>query len=264
VSRRGPWLLIVLIFYALEKETVLFAAVFAIIFSVEQRDKRLLSWSVAGLVVSATIQAAIHFLIHADQPYSLLTEFNTVRSMYEMNANEIWWRLVDTFAGTWSMLFPIAALQFMHRPRILLRPSFLVVLTASTAQVLVSINSSRVVVYAFPVVIAAFVFEIEYLSRETHLRPWMFWIPILVLQVPWFIELTGLTRPTDFYSRTIGSINLDLVNEALFTIGFTIGVCASYYWIRQFMVHRSSRSTLQDPHDTIPIEVVAGPWHRQS
>lgn len=115
------------------------------------------------------------------------------------------------------------------------------------------------VVYAFPVVIAAFVFEIEYLSRETHLRPWMFWMPILVLQVPWFIEVTGLTRPTDFYSRAIGPISLDLVNEALFTIGFTIGVCTSYYWIRQFMVRRGSLSIPQDPRDTISIEVLAGP-----
>lgn len=233
VTRKGPLVLLLLVVYGFEKETVLLAAAFALVYAYEQRDWKLLRWSFAGIVVAGAIQLGLHVLIPAYRPYSLIHEFETVRTMYEQNASEIWLRLVDTFAGTWGILLPVAALQLVHRPRVLLRPSFLVLGVAATAQVLVSINSGRVVVYAFPVVIASCAFEIEYLVRATRLPRWLFWGPVLVLEVPLMLVNSQLETWSKRYEATIGSIDPQPLEAALFIAAVAIALWAAYAFLRR-------------------------------
>ena len=230
VSRRGPWLVCALALNAFAKETVLFAALFALSHALERRDWRMLRWSVIGLGVSGAILLGLHVAIQSGQSYSLLQQFQVVNAVYGKNVLFIVYRVVDTFGGTWGILLPLAVLQTLHAPRVSLRPSFFLLFLAATAQVLVAVNSGRVVVYAYPVVIAAALFEIEYLAAQYRFPRGLLWTVIALAQAPWVMDWTRLWSAPSRYTL---EVDLLVVEAVLCMASATIFAWAIVSWAKR-------------------------------
>ena len=230
VSRRGLWLFVTLALYAFAKETVLLVALFTLVYALEERDWRMLRWSAAGLAACSAIQLGLHVAIHSDQPYSLLAQYQLVRSMYGGSAVTVLARILDTFGAPWLLLLPFAALQLIHPPRVLARPSFLLMFIGATAQVVVATNTSRVVVYAFPIVIAAFLYEIKYLAMLARIPHALLGGSVLAAHLLWFIQQAALVSPAMLSVLTTGVVAVEFA-----TVFATISVsaCAAYYWARR-------------------------------
>ena len=176
VHRRGWLQLLSLTLCALDKETALFGAIFAIAWSWQQRDRLLLRWSLASLfVVLAALTLMRVFIPASDYNLSSTLFYVTVDSV----VNPI--RLVLAFDGAWGILLPLAFASrwFRHCPAAWL------LWLAATAQVCISYDIERVVVYAFPVMIAASCWTIETLAKSWHISRWWLWMPVFALELSW-------------------------------------------------------------------------------
>jgi hypothetical protein len=118
-------------------------------------------------------------------------------------------RLLSATVGTWGLLTPLAALQLVHPPRTWRRPEFVYLLLLATAQVFVSGDVQRVVVYGFPVIILAAAAEVDFLSDRLGWRPWMLWAPVIIGQVLWSLPAdfgAGFSPPESITSDPLTSI----------------------------------------------------------
>lgn len=206
VHRRGPLLLATLLIFAAMKETALVGAAFGIFWAFEKRDWQLLRWAVSGLLGVIGIIAVIRLAIPASAPYSYLTEMQTILSA-----------TVDA----WNVLLPLAILQLIHRPRVWRSLAFVSVLIIANAQLIIAANTQRLVVYAFPVVIAAAVFEIEYLAGRLQVSRWLLWVPALTLEFVWWAYRAGFHTAGDVFDAATEHL-ADTATEQILLVGVTV------------------------------------------
>ncbi len=202
VWRRGLLLVVVLAGMAFNKELVLLAAIFAVLWAFERRDHAMQRWSVIGLLLSTGVLIGLRVVLPAGQ-YSIF-QFDAIyvddRAPSKLGAIATtagtWgtllssnWRLVRAIvramaatAGTWGILLPVALLA-LRRPGIMRSWATWILLIGATAQVLVSWDVERVVMYGFPVIIAAVVTE--------EFRHWVVWALLLLTQSWWWLSFAG-------------------------------------------------------------------------
>lgn len=183
VHRKGWLVCLSLTLGMVSKETAIFGGIFALLWALERRDARLLRWAQATLIVQLLIYAALRHLIQPAYGYSFLIEFQqTYRGLGPLDLLN---KALLATVGTWGLLLPLA-LWHAWQPRTLWRsPALLSLLLLCYAQLVVASDVERVVVYAFPVVIAAAALAVEDLSARWHVSRWALWGPVLLVQVTW-------------------------------------------------------------------------------
>lgn len=218
VHRRGGLLLIALVLMALDKETALFGAAFALAWSWQQKDRLLLRWSLASLVGVLLVLAGLRVLLPSNQPYGLLETlaYWVVVPIAQGSMPE---RLLLALVGAWGVLLPLA----MASPAFWRNRAFWLLWLFATAQVLVSSTIERVMVYAFPVVIAASCDTLASLAKRWNISQWWLWLPVLLLELSW----SYTTGP--IYPFTITSFH------TFFMIGLLVAalVAAGSVWRQQ-------------------------------
>ncbi len=81
-------------------------------------------------------------------------------------------------------LFPLALLQLRHHPNFWRSLACSGFLLGATAQIIVSTDVERVVVYGFPVIIAACCWEVEWIARAARWAAWLPWLVIWAIEAP--------------------------------------------------------------------------------
>jgi hypothetical protein len=222
VHGRGWALVLVGALGGAAKEVVALGCVFALLWAWSRRDRVLLWWSVGGLAAFAATAGAIRVVWPARQGvYSISFAFYYVYDYLLRASGTGGWHAVEYVAtrllaatvGTWTVLLPIALLQFWHAPRVWDRwPMLLVLVAGAAAQIIVAIDLERLAVYGFPAVLAACCFEVEYAAEHLRVSRWLLWLPILAAQVYWWLPYAGWRHPYDGFP-TLGV--LDLPHQAL-------------------------------------------------
>lgn len=182
VHRSGFLLLLSLVLLALNKEVAIFAGIFAILWAIERKDTPMLRWAQAGSIAALLIYLALRHLITPIYTYGFGSE-----------AERIWaipfsgWlaRLNQATIGAWGPLFLLALLHLRHPHSLWRSPACISLLACATVQIVISADVERVVIYAFPVILAASGFEIEYLAKRWHCSQWLLWGPVFALELAW-------------------------------------------------------------------------------
>jgi len=211
-----------LLIFAATKEKALIGAAFGVFWAVEKRDWRLLRWAVGGLVGVIAIIALIRLAIPANAPYSYLTEMQNIHAKYTPTWSAFEQQTI--LSGTvdaWNILLPLAILQIIHRPRVWRSLAFVSVLVIVYAQLIVAANTGRLVVYAFPVVVAAAVFEVEYLAGRLQVSRWLLWVPALTLELVWWAYHAGFHTAGDVFDAATEHL-ADTATEQILLVGVTV------------------------------------------
>jgi hypothetical protein len=219
VHRRGPLLLATLLVFAATKETALIGAGFGVFWAVEKRDWKLLRWAVGGLVGVIGVIILIRLAIPANAPYSYLTEMQNIHAKYTPTWSAFEQQTI--LSGTvdaWNILLPLAILQVIHRPRVWRSLAFVSVLVITYAQLIIAANTARLVVYAFPVVIAAAVFEVEYLAGRLQVSRWLLWVPALTLELVWWAYRAGFHTAGELFDAATMHL-ADTATEQILLVG---------------------------------------------
>ena len=99
--------------------------------------------------------------------------------------------------------------------------AFVSVLVIVYAQLIVAANTGRLVVYAFPVVIAAAVFEVEYLAGRLQVSRWLLWVPALTLEFVWWASHAGFHTAGDVFDAATEHLT-DTATEQILLVGTTV------------------------------------------
>ena len=175
---------------AFVKEPAVFAAVFALGLAVERRERVAAKWAGAALAGALAVLALIRIGIEPSEPYSLVSELEG--AWPAMTAVEWTIKVLGATTLTWSVFLPLAVLQLWHPPRLLRSLPFALLIALATAQILVARDTERVVVYAFPAVLAALAFEIEYLFRARPSAIPLAWGGLLACSSFWLVRYARL------------------------------------------------------------------------
>lgn len=221
VHQRGVLLLVALVLCAFDKEVAVFGAVFAVAWF-WGRNLLYLRWSIACLVITLLVLFSIHSLIHGSRPYGLLGTALYV-DQQALQQGVLGQRLLLATVGTWGILLPLAcaALRFWRSPANLL------FLLGATAQVFVSSDVERVVVYAFPVIIAACCCTIEHLATAWRVSRWLLWLPVFALELSW-----SYTYAPDYFFTIKQGHLVEVVALSLLTLA-VLGWQLWQWWVRR-------------------------------
>lgn len=257
VRREGLWLVATLIVSAVAKETVLFAALFAIVWALEQRDWRFLRWAAGEFVASVVVLVALRVAIPSEQPYSLLAEMHRVSANYAPTFFAGWQRFVAATIGTWGLLLPLAVLQLFHSPRFAASPAWVLLFLASLAQIVIATNVERTVVYSFPVVIAAAAAEVEYLAARYQFSRWVIWLPVLLLELSWWAYFAGFDSFGALMDYTVQRLDRLQSMEVMLAVTALIILVGSGASLFKAMLRRKPPTSGEAHVEQVPIPAVA-------
>ena len=182
ISARPAIFIAALLALSLTKETWLVSAVFALAWSRAERPA-FWKWAVAGTVLALVVAAGVRFAIPAAQGHSLA---GIVRDLYwPLELRTVARRLLLATAATWNLLTPLAAFALVRRirqPRAW--PVALAILVAS-AQILVAIDTQRLVAAAYPFVLLACAWEVDRLTPPGGGS--LLGLLLATAQVPWLL-----------------------------------------------------------------------------
>ncbi len=194
VRSNGIVLALALVLGTLDKETCMLAALFALAWAVQRRNWALLRWAIAGSLAAIAALVGLRIAIPVSQSYSFLTAFQTIYAGYTLHM--VWSRLTEATGVAWTLLLPFAALQVAHPPRVWRSWAFALLFLGACAQCLVATDVARLVVYAFPVMIAAVAFEVEYLTQRLRVASIWWWSLILLVELVWWLDTWKATTAT--------------------------------------------------------------------
>jgi hypothetical protein len=189
VARRATLFIVALAALALTKETWVIAAAFALIWSRAQAPA-FWRWALAGTLVALAIAAAVRLAIPAPQPYSLVAN---IRDLYwPLEMRTIARRLLLATASTWTVLLPIAAVALARRIREPRAWAAGAAIAIATAQILVAIDTQRLVAAALPFVLLACAWELDGLVPARRVAV----TGVLTLaQLPWLLAYARIRTP---------------------------------------------------------------------
>jgi hypothetical protein len=188
----------------------------------KKHDWKLLRWAGGGLVGVIGIIVLIRLALPANMPYNYLTEMQNIHAKYTPTWSAFEQQTI--LSGTvdaWNILLPLAILQLIHRPRVWRSLAFVSVLILANAQLIIAANTQRLVVYAFPVVIAAAVFEIEYLAGRLQVSRWLLWVPALTLEFVWWAYRAGFHTAGDVFDAATEHLAAT-ATEQILLVGATV------------------------------------------
>lgn len=221
VHQRGIVLLVALVLCAFDKEVAVLGGIFAVAWF-WRRNLLYLRWSIACLIITLLVLFSIHSLIQGSRPYGLLGTALFVNQQ-ALQQGLMGQRMLLATVGTWGILLPFACAA----PRFWRTPANLLFLTAVTAQVLVSSDVERVVVYAFPVIIAACCCTIESLAASWRVSRWLFWLPVFALELSW-----SYTYAPDYFFTIKQGHTAEVVVLSLLTLA-VLGWRLWQWWMRR-------------------------------
>lgn len=175
---------------AFVKEPAVLAAAFALGLAIERRDRVAARWAGAALVMAVTVLALLRLLVEPSAPYSFMSEMGRVWPA--MTAVEWTVKILGATTLAWSVWLPVAVLQLWHPPCLWRSLPFATLFTLATAQILAATHTERVVVYAFPAVLAACALEIEYLFRARPTPIPLVWGGLLACSSFWLVRYAQL------------------------------------------------------------------------
>jgi hypothetical protein len=179
----------VMVALSLTKETWVIAAAFALIWS-RAYAPAFWRWAIAGAALAVIVAATVRIMMPAHEPYSLLAN---ARDLYwPLDARTIARRLLLATAATWNVLLPLAAFAVTRRIREPRAWAAAVAVSIASAQVLVAIDTQRLVAAALPFVLLACAWELDALAPA-------FRVPAIVAlaaaQLPWLLVYARIWSP---------------------------------------------------------------------
>lgn len=181
IRGRPAVFVIALVALSLTKETWLVAAAFALVWSAACRPP-FWRWAVAGTAAAALVALAVRLAIPATHAYSFAA---IARELYwPLDLTTIARRMLLATAATWNVLAPIAAFALARRLREPRAWAVIVPIVIASAQVLVAIDTQRLVAAAYPFVLLACGWELD---RVVSSRRAAAGAALAVGQLPWLV-----------------------------------------------------------------------------
>jgi hypothetical protein len=211
VRGRGVIFVAALAALALTKETWILSAAFALVWTHFCRPASR-KWAVAGSLLALGLALALRLAIPPSHHYSWI---ENARALYlPLDGRTIARRLLLATASTWNVLTPIAGFALARRIREPSAWAVAIALTIATSQILVAIDTQRLVAAGYPFVLLACTWVLDRLPRR--LQP-IAGGSIVIAQGPWLvtyarswdlplrgmeIALTGVTLAAIVYGLT--------------------------------------------------------------
>jgi hypothetical protein len=178
-----------LVALSLTKETWVIAAAFALMWS-RACTPSFWRWALAGSALALLAAVFVRLTIAVPEPYSLAAN---VRDLYSpIDARTIARRLLLATAATWTFWTPLAALGLARRVREPRAWALGAALLIATAQVLVAIDTQRLVAAALPFVLVVCAWELDRMTPAVRAAA----AGILALgQLPWLLAYARIWTP---------------------------------------------------------------------
>jgi hypothetical protein len=208
VLRTRPVLFIVtLVALSLTKETWLVSAGFALVWA-RAYNPAFWRWAIAGAALAFAVAAGLRVAIPAPEPYAFAA---IVRDLYwPLDVRTIARRLLLATAATWNVLTPLAAFAIASRfgePRA--QAAAIAILIAG-AQILVAIDTQRLVAAAYPFVLLACAWELDRLPQSNRMAAGAI---LALAQLPWLLSYARV-RPLSLRGVEVALVLLSLAAAA--------------------------------------------------
>lgn len=179
-ARPGAFVLSI-VALSLTKETWLVSAAFALVWA-RAYQPGFWKWAVAGTVLAGAVAAGVRIAIPATQPYSIVA---IVRDLYwPLESRTMARRLLLATASTWNVMTPVIAVALARRIQEPRAWAVGVALLIASAQVLVAIDTQRIVAAAYPFVLLALAWELDRLAEPKRIAAGVL---IAMAQLPWLL-----------------------------------------------------------------------------
>ena len=189
ISARPVAFIASIVALSLTKETWVIAAAFALVWS-RAYARSFWKWALAGTLLALVAAAGVRLALPAPQAYSLAA--NVADLYLPVDPRTIARRLLLATTGTWTVLTPVAAFALATRLREPRTWAVGVALTIATAQILVAIDTQRLVAAALPFVLLACGWELDRLAPFRRIAG----IGLLALaQLPWLLAYARVWSP---------------------------------------------------------------------
>lgn len=181
IRGRPGFFIIALAALSLTKETWLVAASFALLWSRACRPE---FWkpALAGTVLAAAITAGVRVAIPAADDYSFVTI--AAELYWPLDLTTIARRILLATSATWNVLTPLVAFALARRLRERRAWALIVPILIASAQVLVAIDTQRLVAAAYPFVLLAAGWELD---RVAPRQRSVIGAAIAIAQLPWLV-----------------------------------------------------------------------------
>ena len=190
---------------SLTKETWLISAAFALVWT---RFFRPAWWKRGGRRLRRSGSRSHDHASPRDSGIrSLFPDANVRERFWPLEVRNIGRRLLLATAATWNVLTPIAAFALARRIREPRAWAVAIPLTIATAQILVAIDTQRLVAAAYPFVLLACAWELDRLAPRTQALAGLL---IGLAQVPWLVTYAGRIWPLPLRGVEIGLVGLTL------------------------------------------------------
>ena len=174
---------------SLTKETWVIAAAFALIWS-RAAASRFWKWAIGGTLLALTVAVCVRIALPAPEPYSFIVN---LRDLYwPFDPRTVARRLLLATTATWTVLTPLAAFALATRVRDPRAWAAGGAVAIATAQILVAIDTQRLVAAALPFVLLPCAWELDRLAPRTRAAI----AAVLALtQLPWLLSYARVWEP---------------------------------------------------------------------
>jgi hypothetical protein len=186
IRARPAMFLVTLAALSLTKETWVVSAAFALLWT-RAYQPVFFKWAVWGTVLALVVAAGVRIAIPSPQPYSFVTITHDL--YWPLDGRTVARRLLLATGATWNVLLPLAALALARRIREPRAWAVTIAVLLASAQILVAIDTQRVVAAAYPFVLLACAWELDRLPPRTRISAG---ILIAIAQVPWLLTYARL------------------------------------------------------------------------
>jgi hypothetical protein len=189
IRGRPPLFIVAIVALSLTKETWVIAAAFAVMWS-RARAPGFWKWAVAGTLLALLAAVSLRLALPAPQSYSWIAN---LRDLYwPLDPRTIARRLLLATASTWTVLTPLAVFAIARRRRDPRAWAVAVPLAIATAQILVAIDTQRLVAAALPFVLLACAWDIDRLEPQFRV---VAGAALAIAQIPWLLACARVWTP---------------------------------------------------------------------
>jgi hypothetical protein len=205
-----------LVALSLTKETWIVAAVFALSWTWAHERARM-RVAALGTLAALAVAAAVRLAVPPGSEYSIPSMI--AERYWPIDPVSIARRAMLATGSTWNVLAPVAAVAIGRRAREPVAWALAAPIVVSTAQILVAIDTQRIVAAAYPFVLLACAWEIDRLPPAARR---LSVVALAAAQIPWLLKY-GRTLPLDLRGPDIA---LALATVASLLVGLRLGVRA--------------------------------------
>ena len=204
IGARPMLFLVALAALSLTKETWLVSAAFALIWT-RAYQPAFLKWAVAGSVMALFMAVGVRLAIPSMTPYSPLS---IVRELYwPLDITTVARRLLFATATTWNVLVPLLAVALAQRIREPRAWAVAAAVLVAGGQILVALDTQRIVAAAYPFVLLGVAWEID---RLTPRRRAVAGLLVALAQIPWLLTF-GRVWPLPLRGVEVAIVGISIV-----------------------------------------------------